>query len=168
MKEKYNITGMGCAACSSKIEKEVAAIKGVAKVEVNLLMDSMVVDYDDKKVSPREIQDVVTAAGYGAELASEGEGKVKNIAEFGERRELGRRFLISLIFALPLMYLAMGHMVGLPVPLAGKASLIGQGVLLLPILAINYKYYVAGFKMLFRRSPNMDSLIAVGTTAAVL
>lgn len=168
MKEKYNITGMGCAACSSKIEKEVAAMEGVAKVEVNLLMGSMVVDYDEKKVSSREIQELVAAAGYGAELASEGGEKVKSVEELGERREMGRRFLISLVFALPLMYLAMGHMIGLPVPLAGKASLIGQGALLLPILAINYKYYVVGFKMLFKRSPNMDSLIAVGTTAAVL
>ncbi len=168
MKEKYNITGMGCAACSSKIEKDVNAMDGVRKAEVNLLLETMVVDFDEKTVSSPDIMATVEAAGYKAEPAGSEDRASRSVGEKDERKEMRRRFVISLIFALPLVYLSMGHMMGAPVPLEGRASLIAQGILLLPILLINYKYYTVGFKMLFKRSPNMDSLIAVGSAAAVL
>ncbi|MEG0391396.1 MAG: heavy metal translocating P-type ATPase, partial [Anaerovoracaceae bacterium] len=158
MKKKFNVTGMGCAACSAAVEKSVGAIPAVDTVEVNLLANSMVVKYDAKKLSAEEIISAVKDAGFSA---AEDEGKSAAGAEDdpggSPAVQMRRRFIVSLVFVLPLMYLAMSH----------RAGYLVQGVVLLPILLINYKYFTVGFKRLFKGSPNMDTLIAIGSIASV-
>ena len=175
MKKKYNVTGMGCAACSARIEKNIGAMPGVERVEVNLLANSMVVNYDEKILSSGDIINEVRASGYDAEEAEE-ESDRGSETEIGKEHtaEMKRRFLISLIFMVPLFYISMGHMVGLPIPeiisphRSQTAFYIVQALLTIPVTAVNYKYYTVGFRMLFKRSPNMDSLIAVGSAASVV
>lgn len=168
MKKKYDVRGMGCAACSARVEKAVGAVNGVRTVEVNLLANSMVVNYDEKVCGSRDITDAVSDAGYEADEADE-EVHRPNAGEITKEREgeLKRRLIVSLVFAVPLFYVGMGHMLGMPVP-HGNLFYIVSAVLTAPIIAVNYKYYTVGFGMLVRRSPNMDSLIAVGSAAAVV
>lgn len=175
MKKKYNITGMGCAACSARIEKNVGAMLGVEHVEVNLLANSMVVNYDEKILPSGDIINEVRDSGYDAEEAEE-ESDRGSETEIGKEHaaEMKRRFFISLIFMVPLFYISMGHMVGLPIPeiisphRSQTAFYVIQVLLTIPVIVVNYKYYTVGFRMLFKRSPNMDSLIAVGSAASVV
>ena len=175
MKKKYNVTGMGCAACSARIEKSIGAMPGVERVEVNLLANSMVVNYDEKILSSGDIINEVRDSGYDAEEAEE-ESDRGSETEIGKEHteEMKRRFLISLIFMVPLFYISMGHMVGSPIPeiisphRSQTAFYIVQALLTIPVTAVNYKYYTVGFRMLFKRSPNMDSLIAVGSAASIV
>ena len=175
MKKKYNVTGMGCAACSARIEKNIGAMPGVERVEVNLLANSMVVNYDEKILSSGDIINEVRDSGYDAEEAEE-ESDRGSETEIGKEHtaEMKGRFLISLIFMVPLFYISMGHMVGLPIPeiisphRSQTAFYIVQALLTIPVIAVNYKYYTVGFRMLFKRSPNMDSLIAVGSAASLV
>lgn len=175
MKKKYNVMGMGCAACSARIEKSIGAMPGVERVEVNLLANSMVVNYDEKILSSGDIINEVRASGYDAEEAEE-ESDRGSETEIGKEHteEMKRRFLISLIFMVPLFYISMGHMVGFPIPeiisphRSQTAFYIVQALLTIPVTAVNYKYYTVGFRMLFKRSPNMDSLIAVGSAASIV
>ena len=180
MRKKFNITGMGCAACSARIEKNVGAMKGVEKAEVNLLANSMVVTFDEGVVTVQDIVDEVDRSGYGAAPADEEEEShlqsplKKGAVRDEEIRGMKRRFIISLIFMLPLFYVSMGHMFGWPLPMAlhpdmHPGTFYGVQILLtLPIVIVNRKYYTVGFPMLLRGAPNMDTLIAVGSAAAIV
>lgn len=194
-KEIYNITGMTCSACSSRVEKCVNALEGVSKASVNLLTNSMQVEYEEEALSGKGIVQAVEKAGYGASL-KEGYGRKEGEVPAKDREDassgksimqaeadsLKVRFTVSLIFLVPLMYISMYHMFyewfGIPVPsimmeyFHGNENVItfafAQFLLLLPILFLNQKYFRVGFKTLFHGSPNMDSLIAIGAGAAVV
>ena len=180
MKQKFTVTGMTCSACSAHVTKAVEKLPGVSSVNVNLLGGSMLVEYDPQSESPDAIIAAVDAAGYGASLPAAGgtkaaasvQGQVPSME--AELAGMKRRFTVSLAFLIPLFYLAMGHMMGWPLPHffhdPGNALLVAliQFLLVLPILYINDKYYRVGFQALLRGAPNMDSLIAVGSAAAVI
>jgi len=175
MKETYQVKGMTCSACSAAVERKVSKIKGVNSVNVSLLLNNMTVDYDEDKVQGEEISAAVEKAGYQAIRSKKGKSEGPDEEPVKkELKELKERLILSAIFLLPLLYLAMGHMLGLPFPglLSGvrNASNLGflQFIILLPILYANRKYYFIGFRALIKGVPNMDSLIAVGSFAAVL
>ena len=179
-KEMFAVTGMTCAACSARVEKAVRQVAGVSEVSVNLLKNSMKVAFDEAAVSPAQIADAVRQAGYGAQscdgAAGQGSGKADREADVqaDELRGMRRRLLVSFCFLVPLMYISMGHMLGLPLPEALRpaahplTSAFAQFLLTLPIMIVNGKYYRVGFKTLFSGAPNMDSLIAIGSGAAAL
>ena len=181
MKQKFDVTGMTCSACSAHVEKSVAKVEGVSAVAVNLLANSMVVEYDEKQIGPDTISKAVADAGYGAfpaasngrsAKAAAGKSAVDRAQE--EMRAMKRRLIVSFAFMIPLFYLSMGHMMGWPLPgiFLGNENAITfaftQLLLSLPIVWVNQHYFTNGFKTLFRRSPNMDSLIAIGSTAAIV
>lgn len=173
--EKFAVTGMSCAACSARVEKAVSEVAGVSRADVNLLTNSMTVKYAEELCSKNDIISAVIKAGYGAEPMAEVKNKeaVLSTAEKAAA-SLKKRLISSLIILVPLMWLTMGHMVGLPLPefLSGGAGAlnmaISQLVLSGTILVINNKYFVNGIKNLARLSPNMDSLIAVGSGASYI
>ena len=170
MKLKFDVTGMTCAACSARVEKVTAAVEGVEKVEVNLLAGSMSVEAESDVTAAIEV--AVKNAGYGASLAG---GKKKDLPSREDPlKQMKRRILGSAVFLAVLMYFTMGHMVGLPVPgwyhgtqNAMTAALL-QLFLTVPVLYLNRSYYSRGLKALWHRAPNMDSLIAVGSGAALV
>ena len=182
-KETYDVTGMSCAACSSRVEKAVARQSGVQQVSVNLLKNSMVVEYDESVLSSAQIVAAVEQAGYGAS-PHEKPGAAVPAAQSGKQgglsaaqeayRGMKRRLALSLVFTVPLFYLSMGHMMGWPLPgcfLGMENALVfafTQFLLLIPIVFINRQYYIGGCKALIQRAPNMDSLIALGSGAAIL
>ena len=178
IKEKYNITGMSCAACSAKVEKTVSKLVGMDKASVNLLTNSMQVEYDEKKLSSKDIIKSVVDAGYGASLAGDTKEKAKekSIKKTNDDAISSMKFRlkVSVIFLLILMYFSMGSMIGLPLPigLSGEGNPVGfaltQLLLVLPVMYVNRKYYISGFKSLSHFSPNMDTLIAVGSIAAFI
>jgi Cu+-exporting ATPase len=180
MKQKFDVTGMSCAACSARIEKCVAKLDGVDGVAVNLLANSMVVDFDEGTLGTGEIVDAVVKAGYGASPKTEAgtsqpvsAGGSVNAAE-AEAKSMKIRLIASIIFFVPLFYISMGHMIGLPQPgfLMGLENAVTYGmtqlVLTLILMYINRKYYESGFPAFLHKAPNMDSLIAVGSLAAVI
>ena len=178
MIQKYDVTGMSCAACSARIEKVVGKLEGVKTVNVNLLMNNMTVDFDDTLLNHDKIIQSVIDAGYGASLPREENApqtaeKTVNPAE-EELASMKTRLVWSVGFLVPLMYVAMGHMLGLPMPswLHGEGNYLTnalvQLLLCVPVLFLNRKFYVVGLKALWKRSPNMDSLIAVGSGAALI
>ena len=181
MKQKFDVTGMSCAACSAAVERAVNKLEGVETAQVNLLANSMQVEYDDAAVSEADICAAVEKAGYGAcPVAQAGSASPAKAAPAGEDpaeaelRWMKKRLAVSLAFLIPLMYISMGHMMGLPLPAffhgreGAVAFALTQFLLVLPILYVNRKFYSAGFKSLWHRSPNMDSLIALGSAAAVV
>ena len=175
-KEKYNITGMSCAACSAKVERVVGKLDGVENVSVNLLTNSMQVEYKEDKLSSNDIIKNIADAGYGASLATATKQKKeeKSIKKTNDDAITSMKFRlkVSIVFLAILMYFSMGSMIGLPLPkfLSGEGNPVGfaltQLLLVLPVMYVNRKYYISGFKSLFHLSPNMDTLIAVGTVAA--
>lgn len=194
MKERYHVSGMTCSACSSHVEKAVGRLEGMDKASVNLLAETMEVNYDEDKLSSEEIITAVEEAGYGASLIiGGGRGQAGSAPDKGggrdslqqkakeEARAMRWRLDISVAFLLPLMYVAMYHMYnewfGLPIPRFVHRYLHGgenamtfamtQLLLLLPIVYMNRKFFAVGFKTLRRLSPNMDSLIALGASAAI-
>lgn len=177
MKKKFNITGMSCASCSAHVEKSVKKLSGIKSVNVNLLSNTMSVEYDETAVSGDTIIKAVEGAGYGAcPLTPGGEAAKKSAGaeNAGDAADgLKRRFILSLVFLLPLLYISMGHMLGfyLPAFLSGiknaAAFAFLQFLLVLPIVYVNHRYFEGGFKALFHGSPNMDSLVAVGSSAAL-
>lgn len=216
MKEKFDVTGMSCSACSSHVEKSVGKLAGVENVSVNLLTNSMQVEFKEEQLTTADIIKAVEDAGYGASIkagygqstgSESGQGSAYgaqrgNISEAaGSAKErsgsdagdglsavnrniasMKKRLIVSLVFWIPLMYVSMGHMVynwlGIPMPwftanyLHGHENAITyaftQLLLLVPILVANQKYFKNGFKTLIKRSPNMDSLIAIGAGAAIV
>lgn len=176
MTEQFNVEGMTCAACVAAVEKAVKSIDGVEDVEVNLLTKSMNVDHDDS-VSDQEIISAVSRAGYTAK--SKNQQRETNTTSDtdiykAELEDKSFRLKVSIALLIPLMYIAMGPMIGLPVPgfLEGvENSLLNIFVQLLlttPILFVNRSYFITGFKSLFNKTPNMDSLIAIGSGASYL
>ena len=177
MKQTFNVTGMTCSACSAHVEKAVSKTPGVSAVNVNLLSNNMQVTYDEGAVSADEIIGAVTASGYGASLpqkAAQSQTASKEDVMSGELAWMKRRLVWSFVFLIPLFYISMGHMMGAPIPgfLTGMENALSfafiQFLLTLPIMYLNDKYYKAGFKTLLHGAPNMDSLIAVGSIAAVI
>lgn len=177
MKQKFDVTGMTCSACSAHVEKAVSKVEGVRAVTVNLLSNNMAVEYDEAAVDAPQIIHAVEDAGYGASVHSaqpvrQAQKPVDHVQE--EISNMKFRLVVSFLFMIPLMYVSMGHMAGLPLPrwLHGNANAVSfaftQFLLALPILYVNRKYYKVGFKTLFKGSPNMDSLIAIGSTAAMV
>lgn len=175
MSRKFDVTGMTCSACSAHVEKSVSKLVGEGNVTVSLLTNSMQVECDDKKVSDYEIIKAVEDAGYGAAVAGavKSSEKKESVVD-NELKEMKTRLIVSFIFLIPLMYVSMGSMVGLPQPsfLSGHGNAVSfaftQFLMCLPILYVNRKYFQVGFKTLWHRAPNMDSLIAVGSTAALV
>lgn len=179
MQGKYDITGMSCAACSSRIEKSVSALSGIQQVSVNLLKNSMVVNYDEQALTGEQIVQAVVKAGYGASLqhvqskTASPATSPQNTAK-QEYEVMRQRIIWSFVFTVPLFYIAMGRMLGFPLPafLLGTENAViyalTQFLLLLPVMIINGKYYRTGFKTLLRGAPNMDSLIALGSGASAL
>ena len=192
-KETYDVTGMSCSACSSHVEKAVSKLEGMDKVTVNLLTNSMQVEYDENRLNNTAIEQAVEKAGYGASLRQEkgnaGQGaqpaaKAESPADLQkkEQEQMKKRLIWSIVLLIPLMYVSMGHMiynwlgVGMP-PLTMKylhgaqnalTYSFTQFLLVLPILIINKKFFINGFKTLAHRSPNMDSLVAIGAGASVV
>ena len=178
-KQKFTITGMTCSACSARVEKVTRALEGVQRADVNLLANSMMTEYDESVLTADAIIRAVEEAGYGASLPDSGSGKAgetrprENVME-EELASMKRRLVWSFLFMIPLFYISMGHMMGAPLPgfLTGMENAVAFGLtqllLTLPIMYINDKYYRVGFKTLWHRAPNMDSLIAVGSLAAVV
>lgn len=175
MKQKFDVTGMTCSACSAHVEKSVSKLEGVKCVNVNLLQNSMVVEYDDNTLGTTDIIHAVESGGYGASV--QGETKTqeapKNVAA-EEMHHMKRRLIASFCFLIPLFYISMGHMMGAPLPaiLLGDENVmifaLTQLFLTIPVLIINKKYFVVGFKALWNKAPNMDSLIALGSAASVV
>lgn len=162
MKSVFNITGMSCAACAARVDKAVSAVRGVQSVAVNLLKNTMRVEYDEKTVSPAVIVSAVERAGYGARVLGE-----KQPAE--QRSEnLEGRLIVSVCATLFLMTLTMSGMIGLPVPeMSAESFGLTQFLLTLVVLFANADFFKKGFKTLFAGAPTMDSLIALGAGAAV-
>ena len=177
MNKKFNVTGMTCSACSASVEKAVKKLEGINSVSVNLLTNSMVVHYNEEVIDENNIIEAVTSAGYGASVFSKNKNEIKvsdKMRVEDEIKEMKKRLIISFAFLIPLMYISMGHMMGLPLPsfLSGLENAISYGMtqflLALVIVYVNRKYYQVGFKTLFKGSPNMDTLIAIGSSAAMV
>lgn len=178
VQEKYNVTGMTCAACSARVEKSVSALPGVQACSVNLLKNSMVVSYQDTELTSNEIIRAVEKAGYGASVQSGAGKNEKSVspveATKKEYQSMKRRVVGSFVFTLPLFYISMGHMMGWPLPsfFLGTANSMIYAftlfLLVLPVTYLNRKYFHTGFKTLFHGSPNMDSLIALGSGASLV
>ena len=182
MKEKFDVTGMTCSACSSRVEKCVSKLEGVNEVSVNLLTNSMQVEFNDAVIQEQGIIDAVVHAGYGASV--QGKKKASDTRESLKENKknpvqehmeyMKKRTIWSFIFLIPLMYVSMGHMIGLPLPgfLHGTLNAVGfamtQFLLCIPVIYINRAYYTKGFSTLLHGAPNMDTLIAVGSAASLV
>ena len=174
--QRYEITGMSCAACASHVEKAVSAVPGVAGVAVSLLTNSMQVDYTpdaDPDTTARRICNAVEAAGYGASLATAESENAE--LEDTETPKLKKRLIASLCFLVPLMYVSMGHMIGLPLPsfMEGHGSgamvfALVQLALTLPVCWINRAFFISGWKGIKSCAPGMDALVSMGAGAALL
>lgn len=178
MQRKYDVTGMSCSACSAYVDKVVRKISGVNEVNVNLLTNSMVVDYDEKQTNDEAIIAAVVDGGYGASVVKEiniekPDNKSANKAS-DELAVMKKRIIFSFLFLIPLYWVSMGHMVNLPLPswLCGTKNAMSfaliQFLLTLPIVFINHKYFINGTKNFIHKAPNMDSLIMTGSSAALL
>lgn len=173
MKKDFKVTGMTCAACSSRVERVLNKMEGVTKAEVNLATEDLHVDYDDSKLNTQDIIGKIEKAGYGAYEVKE-DTKIDETDKEEAINSLKKRFVLSLVFAVPLLYISMGHMMGAPLPNiinpmdnAMNFALI-QLILVIPVMIVGRKFFISGFKNLVHLSPNMDSLIAIGTSAAFL
>lgn len=176
MNKKYKVTGMTCSACSSRVEKCVGKLDGVNTVSVNLLTNSMQIDFDESKLTEEKIADSVTQAGYGMEIPTGESEKKEEKEDIVEKNieNMKKHTIWSFIFLIPLMYVAMGHMAGLPQPsfLRGDANAVSfaltQLLLCIPVLYINRAYFERGFRSLIHGAPNMDTLISVGSGASLI
>ena len=195
MKQTFDITGMTCAACSARVEKATRSVEGVQDVAVNLLKNSMEVSYTDETPAARQrVDDAVCAAvshaGYGAEVRGGGSAVARSSSNGtssrsagratpqqraeAERKQMRMRLIVSFAFTIPLFYLSMGHMFGWPTPsfFSGAENVLPfaltEFLLLLPVIFVNFKFFKVGFISLAHGAPNMDSLIALGSTASTL
>ena len=170
--ERYNVSGMSCAACSSRVEKAVSSLPGINSCNVSLLTNSMTVEGN---ADSRDIIAAVEKAGYKARLEKEQEGR-KGKDSFSpdeETAKLKRRLTASLVFLVILMYFSMGHLMwGWPIPRFMEGNHIAMGLLQLiltaAVMVINQKFFISGFKGLIHRAPNMDTLVAIGAAAAFI
>lgn len=169
MKQKFEVSGMTCSACQRTIEKDVKNLPGINDVSISLLTNKMVVDFDESLSNLNTIVKTVKRAGYRAKV----EDSEEKLSQNDEIKELRNRLSISIVFFIPLIYLSMGPMIGIWVPsiFTGTANSLIYGftlfLLVLPILLVNFKYFTVGFRNLFHFRPNMDSLIAIGSFAAI-
>ena len=173
MKQKFDVTGMTCSACVAHVEKDVKKVKGVKKVNVSLINNSMTVDFEDT-ITPQDIVSAVEKGGYGAKLAGDVKTDSKESTASLHIKSMKSRLIVSLIFFIPLLYISMGEMLGAP----QLAFLVGmensmnmalmQFLLTIPIVWANVAYFKVGFKRLWLKSPNMDSLVAIGSGAALI
>ncbi|HHV08766.1 MAG TPA: copper-translocating P-type ATPase [Clostridiales bacterium] len=167
------IEGMTCAACAKTVEKAVGKLEGVIEANVNFATEKLNVVYVGSKVNTSDIKSAVEKAGYKA-LEVQATVDTDKEKKEKEMKLLWRKFIISAIFSVPLLYISMGHMMGLPLPhfiepmMNPVAFAVTQLILTIPVVISGNRFYTVGFKALFRRSPNMDSLIAIGTSAAIL
>ena len=171
MTKQFAVTGMTCAACSAHVERAVAQLPGVRSAAVNLMLGRLNASYDENQVTSQQIIDAVIRAGYGAREADERDlTPDKQQDEVVQR--MGRRLLWSVICLVPLFYISMGHMLGLPVPGVFHENhlimALTELALVIPILILNRAYFTVGFSRLFRVSPNMDSLVALGAAAGLV
>lgn len=177
-KDKFDVIGMTCAACVARVEKSVEKINGVKQVNVNLLTNSMDVEFDSNETNIPAIEKAVKKSGYQAYAKIDAKTTESKNATIDfvekEQQELKMRWWVSLAFLLPLLYIAMGHMFNAPLPsfLTGEENTLVFGMtqlfLTLMIAVVNQKYFQRGFRSLFQLSPNMDSLIAIGSGAAIV
>lgn len=174
MKQKFDVMGMTCSACSAHVEKSVKGLSGINDVNVNLLQNTMVVDFDDSKLKEDDIIKAVVDGGYNAIVKGKTQPNVEAKEVTSEIDSMKFRLIVSFAFLIPLMYISMGHMMGFPLPsfFHGTQNAVTfaftQLLLTIPIVYVNRKYYIVGFKTLFKGSPNMDSLIAIGSSAAIV
>ena len=182
VKHKFNVTGMSCAACSARVEKAVSPIPGVNSVSVNLLKNSMVVEFDPGSTGDDAVCSAVREAGYGAAPGTAEQARASKRApqdslarnKDAEAHQIFVRLVVSIGICAALMYLAMGPMLGLPLPVYfddpahAPALALTQFLLTIPVVALNFKFYRVGYKALWQRAPNMDSLVAIGSSAALL
>ncbi len=182
--EKYDVTGMTCAACQANVTRCVQKLDGVDNVNVSLLANQMTVSYDDEKLKPEQIMSAVREIGYGAspveapgaghESGFRSEWKTRKARTEDEQRKMRNRLISSVILLIPLMYIAMGGMLSLPMPsfFVGTenalVSALAQLCITIPVIFINFHFYSTGFKALVHRAPNMDSLVAIGSGASLV
>lgn len=173
-KEKFDVTGMTCSACVAHVEKAVSQVPGVRSVRVNLLSNNMLVEFDSE-AGTEAIRSAVEKAGYQASLQQVKSDKTQTVKDIpSEEKEMAFRWKWSLGFLIPLMYVSMGQMLGLPLPevlVLNEFMILHallQLLLALPIYILNKKYFITGFRTLFNAAPNMDSLIAIGSSAAMI
>ena len=184
--EKYNVTGMTCAACQANVTRCVSKLEGVEEVNVSLLANQMTVSYDESKVGEEDIIQAVEKIGYGASSLEQQPATAQSKAGFrsewqarqdqamNSQKQMKRRLISSIVLLVPLMYIAMGSMMGLPVPwffVGMENSLVNalaQLLLTIPVLFINRHFFQTGFKALWHRAPNMDSLVAIGSGASLV
>lgn len=169
------IEGMTCAACARAVEKALSKLEGVLKAQVNLAVEKAVVEYDGNILRLSEIKQAINNAGYKAlDIEKDTSVDEDRKRKKKEIRTMWTKFIVSAVFSIPLLYLAMGPMVGLPIPNALDPMhypfrfSLAQLLLTIPVIIAGYKFYVVGFPALIRKSPNMDSLVALGTSAAVI
>ena len=187
--DKFDVSGMTCAACQAHVDRAVSKLDGVQSVAVNLLAGSMLVDYDPAQVSPDDICTAVDRAGYsaspvstGTEAAPNGNAQARSGAAHMESptkkleaaaSAMRTRLIVSIVFLIPLFYIGMGHMLGWPLPsvftdhMHSMTLALAELVLLIPIVYVNDAYFINGFKSLVHGAPTMDALIAVGATASI-
>ncbi|ACV29015.1 Copper-exporting P-type ATPase A [Anaerococcus prevotii] len=172
MKERFDISGMTCASCQANVQKAVQKL-GVNDVNVNLISESMIVDYDSDKINNDDIIKAVEKIGYGASLKDKDRSNDVTLKESEEMSTISR-LKISFLFLIPLMYISMGPMINLPIPgfLEGRTGAVNnafvQFLLALPVIFVNRKFFVSGFKGLVNKAPNMDTLVALGASAATI
>ena len=184
--EKYNVTGMTCAACQANVTRCVSKLEGVEEVNVSLLANQMTVSYDESKVGEEDIIQAVEKIGYGASSLEQQQAAAQSRGGFrsewqarqdqamNSQKQMKRRLISSIVLLVPLMYIAMGSMMGLPVPwffVGMENSLVNalaQLLLTIPVLFINRHFFQTGFKALWHRAPNMDSLVAIGSGASLV
>ena len=179
--EIYHIDGMSCAACSSAVERVTRKLEGVESSDVNLTTNRMTITYDEMKVNPGMIEEKVKRAGFEASLIHEDEEGRKQEEEAAEHQEellhvAKRRLVVAICFAVPLLYISMGHMLPFTLPLPEFLDMnrnplnfsIAQLALTVPVLICGQKFYLVGIRALFKGNPNMDSLVAIGTGSAFL
>ena len=182
MKRTFDVTGMTCAACSARVEKAAANVPGIASVSVNLLKNSMEVDFDGEAATLAAVSAAVEKVGYGAYPRPEAGASSANVQQpvqtmndpAAEAKRVRMRLIVSFCFTIPLFYLSMGHMFGWPLPgvFLGHENMLTfaftQFLLLLPVIFVNFKFFRVGFKTLAHGAPNMDSLIALGSAASTI
>lgn len=177
--ECYDITGMTCASCSAAVERVTRKMDGVEESNVNLATNKMTITYDEEKVSPDDIIQRVEKAGFGAQLEQikeKEQEKEEKLEQEEAEHKIRRRVIGSILFAVPLLYISMGHMLPFKLPLPDILSMethplnyaLAQLLLTVIVLIFGRKFYIVGFKTLFHGHPNMDSLVAIGTGSAFL
>lgn len=167
----FKVEGMTCSACANRVERVTKKASGVENSSVNFATEKLNITFDENKISVNELKSIVEKAGYNLIVEEKKESSTKKIPDY---KKLWYRFILSIIFTIPLLIISMGHMVGMHLPHIIDPMInplnfaITQLALTIPVMIIGYKFYLIGFKNLFKLSPNMDSLIAIGTSAAVI